>query len=99
MKKNFSQLEGKKRKTKWIKCINQCESLKKVHSKKYQEEPFPSIDFFIPKTKHLGKTKLNLNLYQQKEGSCGKVKASTEGRHKVPQETLGKELLYLSDTL
>lgn len=55
--------------------------------------------FFVPKTKHLGKTKLNLNLYQQQEGSCGKVKASTEGRHKVPQETLGRELLYLSDTL
>ena len=69
MKKNFSQLVGKK-KDKMNQMHKSMWKLKKVHRKKYQEEP---LLFFVPKTKHLGKTKLNLNLYQQKEGSCGKM--------------------------
>lgn len=74
--------------------------LKKSTQEKVSRRAFSFYRFFLYLKQNIWeKTKLNLNLYQQKEGSCGKVKASTEGRHKVPQETLGKELLYLSDTL
>lgn len=72
MKKNFSQLVDRKKndRKKWIKCINQCESLEKGDMQ--DEKKMLCIcritwvkAFFVPKIKHLGKTKLNLNLYQQ----------------------------------